>query len=250
MKSKLIPFIQAPLNTCSSQWSETINIFVGNEKKLFIAHRYVLIKLPFFAACLRVPMRENADSTINLPEDDPTHFQHIIRYAYDKTYVPRIAALLDANIESPALLTPNLNPKIIESIELYVTAEKIGGEGLCLNLLCESQFAIDGHHIDFGVINFAIKHLRRGDTLLVALLKEVAGEAKEQGWEQWQQRSTKEFDEFMGDAKNGLTLVEALIGKGHAVVQNAIPASYLPPGYLPPDTLRRAYSERPRVVGG
>ena len=151
-------------------------------------------------------MRENAASTINLPEDDSKQYEHILRYAYENKYIRQCAACVGAGREEQ-----RLPEATIESIKIYATAHKLGMVGLCQSVLEDVRPAITYHQVDFRVIDVAASYLSRGDKLLDVLLKQAVCDMKEAGWDEWKLDAPKGFEEFMAVSDNAIMLVEALV---------------------------------------
>lgn len=112
------------------RWQEFTTILVGPEQRKFIVHTSKLREIPFFRACLDVPMRESLEGVVKMPEDDPAAFSEVVDWIYHKKFevdLPKICAE-NRDIERPH--RPDVSLLRITRIRTYLLAQKLMAESL------------------------------------------------------------------------------------------------------------------------
>ncbi|KAI9715373.1 MAG: hypothetical protein M1812_006018 [Candelaria pacifica] len=75
--------------TITESNEDVVALFVGPEKKLFLAAKQLLVEHDFFKAALKPNFMEALHNEINLPEEDPSIFGHVIQFMKSGEFFPR-----------------------------------------------------------------------------------------------------------------------------------------------------------------
>ena len=65
-------------------WTDLVKVVVGPNKALFVAHSVILVKAPFFQACLRSPLKEKQTGIIELATGCPDAFDSVLMFLYSE----------------------------------------------------------------------------------------------------------------------------------------------------------------------
>ena len=139
--SAYIPPVASPYLS-ASKWDHIVTISIGPSKARLRAHAHILEKIPFFNKCLKTPMRERENGVIEMPEDDPSHVETIVDWAYTNKYDPGRGLRLafskvkhSGNIKELNDAEDQVCQASISKISLYATAKKLGASGLYESVL-------------------------------------------------------------------------------------------------------------------
>lgn len=145
-----------------------IRILVDGECKIYYVHKSLLLKIPWFSACLTHPVREALTGEVKLPEDPPRAFKEIVNYIYHERLSFDLDALCQLTVdlgEAEAWRTSARYEKFFLIIQVYALTKKLAMEEL-MNLTIDiirkatdAQRFTNHHHL------YLEAHLEEGDKL-------------------------------------------------------------------------------------
>ncbi|KAK5456926.1 hypothetical protein LTS15_004706 [Exophiala xenobiotica] len=155
--------------------SPMITVYVGEEKTSFYVHEEVLrSQSPFFDKCLSSGMKEQHTKTIELPEDDPQAFEHVVAFMYGGVLDVQTKVLTDWKF---AVLTYILADKLCMLRMQNIIADHLQwSEYLGMSLDTETVMWVWEHTDDacklrdlvldrlFYDVMFTLRHKRQDDT--------------------------------------------------------------------------------------
>ena len=114
--------------------TSTVQVIVGQEKKVFAMHKGVLCSIaPFFRAAFEGQFVEGTEQVLRLPEDDPTLFRYFQLWAYTKHIMEdgealdtvKYEVLIDLHIFGDKYGIPDLQNAAIDVLISKADATKV-----------------------------------------------------------------------------------------------------------------------------
>lgn len=184
--------------SAKSFWSEMITVLVGPSKEKFILHKAVLIRMPYFEACLRNNMKESREGVVRLPEDDPAAFSEVAYWIYHGKFEQDLGSEAQKGSKKGPLPETSQIDKVLVRFKTYLLAKKMMVEELQNNV-------IDSLHLIFKQIfpgarilslvydNFEPDDILRSfTTRMLAYMIINKG-----GWKAWKDKEKIHYDTFM-----------------------------------------------------
>ena len=110
-----------------ARWQGLTTVVVGSQLTKFLIHTSKLREIPFFRACLDVPMKESAYGVVKLPEDDPAAFSEVVDWLYHKKFEVDLAKVCAKKCEGPPHRCRDL---AITRTRTYFLAKKLIAESI------------------------------------------------------------------------------------------------------------------------
>ena len=179
------------------RWDEIVQVVVGSDEESFIAHRKLLLDIPFFGRCLRNGMREAESGQVKLPEDEPKAFSEVLHFMYFQRLSFDICAL-HAKAAQSAVLNPDdkkpaLTKKSSLLVKVYILGKKLGMEAL-QNATVDA-LRNSAQYTRFGScqLNLVESGTEDNDPMRWMLLYSKARDIKHDGWKKWRRGPTYRY---------------------------------------------------------
>jgi hypothetical protein len=182
-----------------SPWSKPVTLLVGPAEVPFIVPAQRLRDIPFFRACLELPMQERATNMIRLPEWDPVMFRHVHSFWLTNGFKLDLMLLVekdDGDIDETDLELPDyeeltetdLEEAIEEIVDVYMFGDMVDDEEL--QNLAVDQLAQTYRRKNYAlwVIEFAANR-DKGDMLRDLILFHICVDIMQHGWDLYQKTS-------------------------------------------------------------
>jgi len=76
--------------------SKTFTFLAGPEEERLLLHQGILARSPVFRAMTELPVKESTERTIQLPDDDSSHFRCLIAFLYESDFLTQSEYDLEA----------------------------------------------------------------------------------------------------------------------------------------------------------